>query len=172
MTGLVQSPGGEALALQAIGRFLMRKRFHLILLCALCGVSPVSAPAKADSLSCQSVNGDTLCTGSGGLSCRTVAGRMACAPGSSGSCKSEGDRIICRNGTLTQTFRTKPPKGDDPAEGDTGELSPQPENSRDRNTAGRQRLSIRQGPHQQSLSIEQNGQELHIQNGAVDLTLE
>lgn len=76
-------------------------------------------PARADSLSCASVNGVTRCTGSGGLDCRTIEGRMVCAPGAKGSCETLGDRIICRNGGVTQTLRTgplQPPRPDEPDE--------------------------------------------------------
>ena len=86
----------------------------LVLVALFCSPS-----ARADSLSCASVNGVTRCTGSGGLDCRTVEGRMVCTPGAKGSCETVGDRIICRNGGVTQTLRTgplQPPKPDKPDE--------------------------------------------------------
>jgi len=41
-----------------------------------CGVS-----ASAETLRCQSVNGNLNCAGSGGVSCQTVDGRKTCVSG-------------------------------------------------------------------------------------------
>ena len=90
-----------------------------------------SPSARADSLSCASVNGVTRCTGSDGLDCSTVEGRMVCAPGAKGSCETVGDRIICRNGGVTQTLRSGPLQPRKPNEPD--EKRPQPQRNPDLN---------------------------------------
>lgn len=50
------------------------------LLFAVAGVASLAgSPARAESLACQTVNGQTTCLqGSGTLSCRTVNGRTTC----------------------------------------------------------------------------------------------
>ena len=69
----------------------------------------LAVAARADSLSCSSVNGVTRCIGSDGLDCQTVEGRMVCAPGSKGSCETAQGVTTCRNGGGSQSFRTSPP---------------------------------------------------------------
>jgi len=90
-----------------------------------------SSSARADSLSCASVNGVTRCTGSAGLDCHTVEGRMVCAPGAKGSCATVGDRIICRNGGVTQTLRSSPAQPPTPGEMDESRPRPQGDLGRD-----------------------------------------
>src|SRR5579883_2124579 len=75
-----------------------------------------AASARADSLSCRSVNGETRCVGSGGLDCRTIDGRMVCAPGTKGSCVIAGGTVTCRNGNVTQTFRSGRKPREEPKE--------------------------------------------------------
>jgi len=56
--------------------------------------------ASAESLRCQSVNGNLNCAGSGGVSCQTVNGRKVCISGhgdviqSFGGDQSAGDRSM------------------------------------------------------------------------------
>ena len=80
-----------------------------------------SAPTRADTLSCSSVNGVTRCIGSDGLDCRTIEGRMVCAPGSKGHCETVAGMTTCINGSVRQSFRTEAqdsPRRDDD-DGDT-----------------------------------------------------
>jgi hypothetical protein len=117
--------------------------------------------ARADSLSCASVNGVTQCTGSDGLDCHTVDGRMVCAPGSIGSCETVGEVTICRNGSVTQTFRTGPlsprkPHGEEPR-------PPQRESDTRLGDSSGAWLSIQQDHHHgQHVSIERFSQTLRM----------
>jgi hypothetical protein len=106
------------------------------------------------------------CTGSDGLDCHTVDGRMVCAPGSKGSCETVGEVTICRNGSVTQSLSTDPPKPGKPDEPD--EKQPQRQSDTRWRDRSEQRLSIRQDPHGQRLSIEQPGQKLRIRSGDFD----
>lgn len=64
-----------------------------------CGVA-----ARADTLRCQSVNGNLNCSGSGGVSCQTVDGKKVCTSG---------------HGDVVQTFGNgaAPDAGDDDPDG-------------------------------------------------------
>jgi hypothetical protein len=50
-----------------------------------CGVS-----ASAETMRCQSVNGNVNCAGSGGVSCQTVNGKKVCTSGHGGVVQSFG----------------------------------------------------------------------------------
>jgi hypothetical protein len=125
-----------------------------------------SPSARADSLSCSSVNGVTRCTGSSGLDCHTVDGRMVCAPGTKGGCETVGEVTTCHNGSVTQTLRTGPSAPGKP----DGQDEKQPRVERETRLGDRtgQRLSIQQDRHGQHLTIEQPGQELGIRSGDLD----
>jgi hypothetical protein len=56
----------------------MRRRTPLFTLLALLGCS---VSASAETLHCQSLNGNLNCTGSNGVSCQTVDGRKVCVSG-------------------------------------------------------------------------------------------
>jgi hypothetical protein len=87
------------------------RQLHLLIAVAAalfgCSLTFPSA-ARADSLSCTSVNGTTRCIGSDGLDCHSENGRMVCAPGAKGSCETIGGTVTCYNGGATQSFRTSP----------------------------------------------------------------
>jgi hypothetical protein len=52
----------------------------VVLLTLASAALSAGAPARADSLSCQTVNGQTVCLrGSGALTCETVDGRTTCS---------------------------------------------------------------------------------------------
>jgi hypothetical protein len=91
---------------------------------------------------------------------------MVCAPGSKGSCETVGEVTICRNGSVTQSLSTDPHKPGKPDEPD--EKQPQQQSDTRLRDRWEQRLSIRQDPHGQRLSIEQPGQELRIRSGDFD----
>jgi hypothetical protein len=59
----------------------------LIAAVLLCG----GALASADTLRCQSVNGNLNCSGSGGISCQSVDGRKVCVSGHGGVVQSFGN---------------------------------------------------------------------------------
>jgi hypothetical protein len=101
---------------------------------ALCLLSS-AVPALADSLSCSSVNGYTLCTNQGGiscqavngavtcrgadgLSCRAADGRLACTHGPATTCETTGRRTVCRSSTATQGLQAAPSPGSDPEDRD------------------------------------------------------
>jgi hypothetical protein len=68
-----------------------------------CGVS-----ASAETLRCQSINGNLNCAGSEGVSCQTVDGRKVCVSG---------------HGDVVQSFGGTASSGDDGAAGDAADES-------------------------------------------------
>ncbi len=49
--------------------------------CVLIALSAYGAAASADTMRCQTVNGNTTCAGSSGVSCQTINGRKTCVSG-------------------------------------------------------------------------------------------
>ena len=90
--------------------------------------------ASAESMRCQSVNGNLNCAGSGAVSCQTVNGQKLCVSGHGGVVQSFGKT-------------TSPP--DDSAE-DLDDAPP-----------ARQRLE-RHDFHGRTLLLERNGEKLHL----------
>jgi hypothetical protein len=68
-----------------------------------------AAAASAETLRCQSVNGNLNCAGSGGVSCQVVDGRKVCS-------SSHGD--------VVQSFGNGGSSGGDTVAGDDGEDAP------------------------------------------------
>lgn len=60
-------------------------------------------PSRAESLSCSSVNGTTLCSRSGSTSCQSVNGRTTC-------CETVGNRTECRDALAITPPRRAPPQ--------------------------------------------------------------
>ncbi len=118
-------------------------------------------PARADSLSCISVNGKTVCTGSEAMHCRSVDGRTDCAQGSSTSCATVGGHTVCRSGGMEM------PQDEDRQFDDAAPMQPPPSGE-----SGPQKSWTGPDRPNQTLSIERNGQRLRIRNGALDLRLE
>ena len=88
------------------------RQLHLIAATASASITLClffSAPIRADSLSCSSVNGVTRCVGSDGLDCRGIAGRMVCSPDAKGHCETVAGVTTCSNGNVRQSFRTSAP---------------------------------------------------------------
>jgi hypothetical protein len=52
-----------------------------LIICALVGLIGCGAFASADTLRCQTRNGNTTCAGSSGFSCQTVNGQKTCVSG-------------------------------------------------------------------------------------------
>lgn len=107
-----------------------------------CGLS-----ASAETMRCQSINGNLNCAGSNGVSCQTVDGKKTCVSG---------------NGGVVQSFGGGSPSGDDTAIGD--------ERSSDEGMGGapsdpamRQRFE-RIDPRGRGLLIQREGTKLHLRS--------
>jgi hypothetical protein len=100
-----------------------------------CGVS-----ASAETLRCQSINGNLNCAGSGGVSCQTVDGKKVCVSG---------------HGDVVQSFGSGKSSGDDAGAGDEG-LDGAPSGP-----AIQQRLE-RHDPRGRTLLLQRDGRELHV----------
>jgi hypothetical protein len=106
-----------------------------------CGVS-----ASAETLRCQSVNGNLNCAGSGGVSCQTVDGKKVCVSG---------------HGDVVQSFGNGKSFSDD-ADNDEEDLD------------GASRPVIHQrleqhGPGGHTLLLERDGTKLHIQTDSLSI---
>jgi hypothetical protein len=100
-----------------------------------CGLS-----ASAETLRCQSVNGNLNCAGSGGVSCQTIDGKKTCVSG---------------HGDVVQSFGNGPSSNSSDDADDEGlDNAPSP-------PATKQRLE-RHGPSGQKLLLEQDGTKLHL----------
>lgn len=66
----------------------------------------VAAPLRAESMSCSSVNGVTLCSKGGSTSCQSINGKTTC-------CETIGNRTECRDSAaLNPPRRAQPPEQD------------------------------------------------------------
>jgi hypothetical protein len=74
------------------------------------------APASAESLRCQSVNGNLNCSGSGGVACQTVNGTKTCTSGNGDVVQSFG------KGTSTNSVIQDPDDALD--QGDDADAAP------------------------------------------------
>ena len=101
-----------------------------------CGVS-----ASAETLRCQSVNGNLNCAGSGGVSCQTVDGRKVCVSG---------------HGDVVQSFGGGASSGDDAAEVGAGDEAVDGGPS-----APHERLE-RHDPRGRTLLLQRDGTSLHL----------
>jgi hypothetical protein len=80
----------------------MSKLAFVLPLAALLSAS-LTAPTRAESLSCSSVNGTTLCSKSGSTSCQSVNGKTTC-------CETVGNRTECHETPATNPPRRAPPQ--------------------------------------------------------------
>ena len=106
---------------------------------------PVAVPvAQAESLSCQTVNGQTTCMrGSGSLSCQTVNGQTLCNQGSL-SCRTVNKRTVCST---------------DPKDSPSAEAMPQlPPDLK--------------GFMDEDITVKQEGGKLRVRGGGVDVRIE
>ncbi|HYG90225.1 MAG TPA: hypothetical protein VD978_28665 [Azospirillum sp.] len=73
-----------------------------VLLAAIGAGLLASSPVGAESLACQTVNGQTMCMrGNGSMSCQTINGQTTCTQSSgsgSMSCETINGRAICSTG--------------------------------------------------------------------------
>jgi len=99
-----------------------------------CGVS-----ASAETLRCQSVNGNLNCAGSGGVSCQTVNGKKVCTSG---------------HGDVVQSFGNGSSSDDAGDEGMDG-VPPKP---------GPQQRLERRDSRGRTLLLQRDGTRLHVHN--------
>jgi hypothetical protein len=99
-----------------------------------------SVSASADTLRCQSVNGNLNCAGSGAVSCQTVDGKKVCVSG---------------HGDVIQSFGSGKPSADDAAtdDKDLDDAPPGP--------ALHERLE-RRDPRGRMLLLQRDGASLHL----------
>jgi hypothetical protein len=107
-----------------------------------CGVS-----ASAETLRCQSVNGNLNCAGSGGVSCQTVDGKKVCVSG---------------HGDVVQSFGNGNSSRDDASTGDE-DLDDAPAGP-----AIHQRIE-QHGPGGHTLLLERDGTKLHVQTDSLSI---
>jgi hypothetical protein len=111
----------------------------------LCGAS-----ASAETLRCQSINGNLNCAGSNGVSCQTVDGRKVCVSG---------------HGDVVQSFGNGKSSGDDADAYDEG-LDGAPADP-----TIHQRLE-QHGPGGHTLLLERDGTKLHIRTDRLSIDRE
>ena len=119
----------------------MSRRHYTFVLAAI-GLVCAGASASAETLRCQSVNGNLNCAGSNGVSCQTVNGKKVCTSG---------------HGDVVQSFGGRSSAEDeDSANEDIGEPSM------------REMLRMRH-PDGRTLKLERNGSAMHLQNGSLSV---
>jgi hypothetical protein len=107
-----------------------------------CGVS-----ASAETLRCQSVNGNLNCAGSGGAACQTVDGKTVCTSG---------------HGDVVQSFGGGASSRDDSAGSD--------DDMDDGPPAPAKKLQMdQQGASGHSLQLQRDGTKLHIHNDWISI---
>jgi len=110
--------------------------------------------AFAETMRCQSVNGNLNCAGSSGVSCQTVNGKTVCISGHGGVVQSFGGQSL-GNQSLGET---NPPAGDPGVSDDTDDAPP----------PAKQRIEQRNlSGH--SMLLEQDGRKLHFRNDWVSI---
>ena len=78
----------------------------------------LAAPLRAESMSCSSVNGTTLCSRGGSTSCQSVNGKTTC-------CETIGNRTECHDAaSLNPPRRSRPPEKDQPPPDDDDAAPP------------------------------------------------
>jgi hypothetical protein len=107
-----------------------------------CGVS-----ASAETLRCQSVNGNLNCAGSGGAACQTVDGKTVCSSG---------------HGDVVQSFGGGASSHDDATHDDSAGSD---EDMDDPPPAPAKKLQLEQhGASGHALQLQRDGSKLHIHN--------
>lgn len=94
----------------------MSKLAFVLPLAALLSAS-VMAQTRAESLSCSSVNGTTLCSKSGSTSCQSVNGKTTC-------CETVGNRTECHDTAAANPPRRAPPPDRDRGQPDDDDTPP------------------------------------------------
>jgi hypothetical protein len=101
-----------------MSRFLL----PLALAAAAAAVFVCATPGHAQSLTCRTVDGNTVCAGPDALGCQTVNGKTVCAQGTT-SCRSARDKDGCSKGLPTAKQRDDMPAddADDDADDDSAD---------------------------------------------------
>jgi hypothetical protein len=113
----------------------MSRRLPAAMLAAL-SILWCAASASAETMRCQSVNGNLNCAGSSGVSCQSVDGKTVCTSG---------------HGDVVQSFGNTAPS--DPDDGTSADPSGDPS-----------REPRHRGGQSRSLQLQQQGGRLHFQN--------
>jgi hypothetical protein len=114
-----------------------------------------AAPAGAETLRCQSINGNLNCAGSGGVSCQTVDGKKVCTSGhgdvvqSFGGGQFQGQSVGPSQDRLQEQLQGQPQDDED--------LAP------DEMPPPKTRLEQR-GPSGHRMVLERDGTRLRLQN--------
>ncbi len=107
--------------------------------------------ASAETLRCQSMNGNLNCSGSGGAACQTVDGKTVCSSG-------HGDVVQSFGGGGSSHDNAS--RGDDTGTGEDGDDAPAPAN----------RLRLQQhGASGHALQLQRDGSRLHIHNDWISI---
>lgn len=114
-------------------------RCSIFLTCCVLSILAGGIAASAETLRCQSINGNLNCAGSGGVSCQTVNGKKVCVSG---------------HGDVVQSFGNGSPD-DGAANDDEGLDNTQPD------PAPRQHLEMR-NPSGRTLLLDRDGSNLHL----------
>jgi len=110
--------------------------------------------ASAETMRCQSVNGNLNCAGSGGVSCQTINGKKVCVSG-------HGE-VVQSFGAGTSSHSSNMDTDDGAADGDDGPDSAPP--------APRTREHLEQrGPRGRVMQLDRNGTELHLRTGRMTI---
>jgi hypothetical protein len=110
-----------------------------------------AATASAETLRCQSVNGNVNCTGSGGYACQTVNGHKVCTSG---------------HGDVVQSF------GGADASGWSGQAVIPGDDGTGSDEAVPEPMVKPRGDHDRSLWLQQDGMQLHIRTGQFSIDRE
>jgi hypothetical protein len=115
-----------------------------------CGVS-----ASAETLRCQSVNGNLNCAGSEGVSCQTINGKKVCVSGHGGVVQSFGNA-------------QSPDSSDDEA-GAEGLDDPAPGRAMPAPGPDAKEKSTRHDPDRHTLLLERDGSRLHLRTDRLSI---
>lgn len=108
--------------------------------------------ASAETMRCQSVNGNLNCAGSGAVSCQTVDGKKVCTSGNGDAVQTFG------GGSSTQSPSTRSgdgAAGDGTADDDKDSDDASP-------TPGPRQHVVQHGPNGRTLLLDRNGTQLHL----------
>jgi hypothetical protein len=111
--------------------------------------------ASAETLRCQSVNGNLNCAGSGAVSCQTVDGKKVCTSG-------RGD-VVQSFGKGTSSSSSSRDSGDGDDDEDLNDTSPHP---------GTHQHVDQHGPGGKTLQVDRDGTKLHVRTDKLSIDRE
>jgi hypothetical protein len=122
-----------------------------------------TASASAETLHCQSINGNLNCVGSSGVSCQTIDGNQVCISGHGDAVQSFGKRASGQGafGKDKSLDRSTDDLDNDGTDDDAGGYDAGP------SSASKERLK-----HGHTLLLERNGTELHLRTNWLSLDRE